>query len=402
MSRFGSRSFAHAISSVTSRRSPAIALAVLCVVGLPAAAHASSLGVTPPSASPNYWQAVSFEVNGVADQDAQVFTSLARGDVTCPALQSDVVLLGANRASRSGVPAGPFQFATGFPEPKADPFEQAGVGPGPITICAYLMPSSYDQRTQNPSPPALARATAHFTLGPDCLGFTALAPPRTSPVDGAFGEFRFSGQISWQVSMLVNRRQPATTVGPGAWSATGDIPSEARADLRKGLQVYRANYHVEFSQVCRAADGSSAPAPYDVVADSQLIQLRVGPGATVLDEDELPKPTFKGAMALESLVTPAVTFPPNARSGGRFDREVRVRPVGGGRPVLVAKGGLEVDDEFTVELTKSGKAVLARLAKRKRSAKLLMETTFSKRSPMIELEEPGPVKKSSMQIVRSR
>ncbi|MCW2992042.1 MAG: hypothetical protein JWM73_2636 [Solirubrobacterales bacterium] len=371
-------------------------LALLCLTVVPVAAHASSVTVTPPASSPNYWQAFSVTVSGVADQDAKLYVSLARGAGTCPALVSDIYLLGETRAGAvTPVGAGSFSVSSAFAAPKADPYERAGSGPGPQTICVHLMPAGYNQQTQNPAPAALAVGEAHFSLGPNCLGYTATGAPEVTRVAGAFGQFALSGQIAWPVTaMLLNdpaRRTTSFAAGP--WSLVSTLPAEATARLKKGLQVYEQTEVVSFSQPCKAADGSSAPAPYDVVGDTVEAPLRVGSDGGLLGRHELPSPTFAGAAALGSVVTPAVAF---AKPGpGTFAREVRVVPAGAKRAVLVGRHSQETMGLMEVKLTSAGKRVLAALGKKVKKAPLQLETTFTPAGG-----KTGAVKRSTMKIVR--
>jgi hypothetical protein len=364
-------------------------LLALLAFALPATAQASSVSIALPPTAPNYWEAIPYTVSGVADQDAKLYSVLATGEKTCPALYSDAPLIGTERAGWvAPVSAGSYSIPMGFAAPRADGFERAGTGPGPRTVCAYLMPASYDDRTQYPSPAALAIGTASLTLGPDCL--RARVEPATAKrlPGGAFGEFALSGEIAWPVSMTIEGS--TSNVGPGAWTQTYTIPDEGIQLLKKGLQVYETAPPIYFTQACKAPDGSSAPAPYDTVyGSSNISMVRVDRDGNLLGPNALPDPTFAGALALGTFQTPYPTG-----KGREFEREVRVKPVGGRRPVLIATGKLETTGAMTVKLTSSGKKVIAALGKKAKRATLHIETTA------IVNDKPGRVTRSTMQMVR--
>jgi hypothetical protein len=364
-------------------------LLALLAFALPATAQASSVSIALPSTAPNYWEAIPYTVSGVADQDAKLYSGLGTGGETCPALHSDLYLIGQERAGFvAPVSAGSYSVPLGFAAPRADAYERAGNGPGPRTLCVYLMPASYDNRTQNPSPAALAIGTASLTLGPDCLGHSPLAAPTAKRVPGAFGDFAISGQVPWPVSMSFDN-SPTWSVGPGAWSQTFSIPDEGRRQLEQGLQVLETGTLVRFAQTCKAADGAAAPAPYDNVTGFSSIALRVDGDGDLLGPHALPRPTFAGAVAVGIIQTPAPTG-----KHGLFKREVWVKPVGGRRPVLIAKGEQEAFSVFAVTLTPSGKKVLAALGKKAQKAKLVIETTQTRNG------KTGPVRRSTMPIVK--
>jgi hypothetical protein len=362
-------------------------LLALLAFALPATAQASSVTVAMPSGTPNYWEAINFTVSGVADQDAKLLAVMAIGEQTCPALYSDTNLINTERAGwRVPVSAGSYSVPMGFLAPRGRPYD-SGSGPGPRTVCVYLMPASYDR--QYPSPAALAVGTARITLGPDCLGFRPVEPATAKRLPGgAFGQFALSGEIAWPVSMTIE--ESTSEVGPGVWTQTYTIPDEGIQQLKKGLQVYESAPPIFFTQACKAPDGSAAPAPYDTLyGNSHIALMRVDGDGNLLGPNALPNPTFAGALALGTFQTPYPTG-----KGEEFEREVRVKPVGGRRPALIATGKLQTSGAMTVKLTSSGKKVIAALGKKAKRATLHIETTA------IVNDKPVRVTRSTMQMVR--
>jgi hypothetical protein len=180
------------------------------------------------------------------------------------------------------------------------------------------------------------------------------------------------------------------------------ISDDERSRLQKGLQVLETYFDVTFTQTCTAPDGSSAPPPLNSVMMRIGTPARLGGDGAVLGPHALPAPTYAEWLALGLIQTTEVDFPAGTTMGGLFEREIRVKPVGGKRPVLVGKAHQTHMGIFEVKLTASGRKVIAALGRKGKTATLRLETTFSAGDGRGGYRKPGPVKRSTMKIVEKR
>jgi hypothetical protein len=387
-----------------SRTSQLAVLAVSCALALPASGHAASVSVSAPVTA-NYWQTLPFSVSGVADQDAELLAVRTPPEGACLASEADLV--SANQyidGIRFMVKAGPFQQDLRFDDPKtrAKSFlpgvpQWAVTNPGPYKICVYLR-ELQDPRVSHQTPMTYyATGGTSMAIGPDCLGFRPIAPPKLT---GRAGTLKATGDIAWPITAFIPYDESgAALVGPGAWSLPVPIPNLWKDILKKDAQLVHVPLSVEMSQPCAAPDGSSAPSPFNVLTHSEPMHFRIARGGRLLRRgDPLPPPTFGGVAATKFIITPDVKFPAN--STGTFTRELSVEVPGKKSPQAIGSGnwdhhpGFDNPFPFEVEIKYAGRALLARIGKKVKSATLHIETSYSGESGSFENRT------STMKIVR--